>query len=266
MLTPRQQHCLDGIGITAWQTRPARDAVEAIEALSPPLVDAPNVVPKPSESPARRVPPPTAAPAVEAKAESPRPAAAPVELTLNDWEQTLQAIEDCQQCDLARTCTRKVPGKGFQQADVMIIGEAPGHDEDIQGQPFVGRAGQLLDKMLAAIELSTKSVYITNILKCRPPGNRDPHVDEIAACSQFLRAQIKLVAPKVILSVGRISAQNLLKQQSPLGRLRNQQHVLPDTDIPLLVTYHPAYLLRTPSEKAKSWEDLKALHRLLNTQ
>ncbi len=188
----------------------------------------------------------------------------PVELELNDWEQTLQAIEACTQCDLARTCTRKVPGKGFQQADVLIIGEAPGHDEDIQGKPFVGRAGQLLDKMLAAIGLSTESVYITNILKCRPPGNRDPQVDEIAACAQFLRAQIKLVAPKVILSVGRISAQNLLGQQSPLGRLRTQQHVLPGTDIPLLVTYHPAYLLRTPSEKAKSWEDLKALHRLLH--
>ena len=222
-------------------------------------------MPQPSAPQLRSsVAPPISAPAAEQSTQTPRPAVAPVELELNDWDQTLQAIEDCQQCDLARTCTRKVPGKGFQQAEVMIIGEAPGHDEDIQGLPFVGRAGRLLDKMLAAIGLSSDTVYITNILKCRPPGNRDPHVDEIAACSQFLRAQIRLVAPRVILSVGRISAQNLLKQQSPLGRLRNQQHVLPGTDIPLLVTYHPAYLLRTPSEKAKSWEDLKALHRLLN--
>ena len=254
MLTPRQQHCLDGIGITAWHHRPARDAAEAMAVADAVVAE---------HQPLNATPPAITTPIIEQKAEAPRPSAPPIELELNNWDQTLQAIEDCQNCDLARTCTRKVPGKGFQQADLMIIGEAPGHDEDIQGIPFVGRAGHLLDKMLAAIGLSTDNVYITNILKCRPPGNRDPHVDEIAACSQFLRAQIKLVAPKVVLSVGRISAQNLLRQQSPLGRLRTQQHILRGTDIPLLVTYHPAYLLRTPSEKAKSWEDLKALHRLL---
>jgi DNA polymerase len=156
-----------------------------------------------------------------------------------------------------------VPGKGHQQADVVIIGEAPGHDEDIQGLPFVGRAGQLLGRMLQAIDIDPQQVYITNILKCRPPQNRDPKTEEVAACSRFLQAQIKLIQPKVIFSVGRISAQNLLQVQTPVGKLRGQQHVLPHTDIPLLVSYHPAYLLRNPAEKSKVWQDLKALHQLL---
>jgi len=250
VLTPRQQHCLNAIGVSAWQLRPAPEAA---------------TLPGQAESVARA----ESALAVPVQSATAEPVAKPVtagvrSFELNDWTHTLQAIEVCENCDLARTCTRKVPGKGFQQADLMIIGEAPGHDEDIQGQPFVGRAGTLLDKMLAAIGLGEDSVYITNILKCRPPGNRDPHVDEIQACAPFLQAQIRLVQPKVILSVGRISAQNLLQQHSPLGKLRLQQHVLPGSEIPLLVTYHPAYLLRTPSEKARSWQDLKALHRLLH--
>lgn len=247
MLTPRQQHCLNAIGVSAWQRRPAPEAATLPgQTESIPLAEADPVQPEISKPVEKLV------------------AASVQSFELNDWTQTLQAIEACENCDLARTCTRKVPGKGFQQADLMIIGEAPGHDEDIQGQPFVGRAGKLLDKMLAAIGLGEDSVYITNILKCRPPGNRDPHADEIQACAPFLQAQIRLVQPKVILSVGRISAQNLLQQHSPLGKLRQQQHVLPGSDIPLLVTYHPAYLLRTPSEKARSWQDLKALHRLLH--
>lgn len=182
---------------------------------------------------------------------------------LSDWTSTLQAIESCRNCQLADGCTRKVPGKGFEQAELMIIGEAPGHEEDRQGKPFVGRAGQLLDRMLPAIDIDPDKVYITNILKCRPPNNRDPRPDEVIACSQFLRAQIELVQPRVIFSVGRVSAQNLLKNQTPVGQLRGQSFVLPDTDIPLRVTYHPAYLLRNPADKAKVWQDLKALRLLL---
>ncbi len=183
---------------------------------------------------------------------------------LEDWDQTLAAIEACHNCALGDSCTHKVPGKGHQQAELMIIGEAPGRDEDLQGKPFVGRAGQLLDKMLQAIQLDPQQVYITNILKCRPPNNRDPQPDEIQSCAAFLQAQIRLVQPRVILSVGRISAQNLLQDHRPLGQLRNSLHRLPDTDIPLLVTYHPAYLLRNPVQKAKVWQDLKALHRILH--
>lgn len=238
MLSPRQQHCLNGIGIQQWQKRPTAQSV-VVGQLSPvdtELETAPAITSKPAS--------------IET-------------FELDNWTQTLASINSCKNCELSASCKQKVPGKGFQQADLMIIGEAPGHDEDLQGIPFVGRAGQLLDKMLAAINLDLDSVYITNILKCRPPNNRDPKLDEVQACSPFLQAQIKLLQPKVILAVGRISAQNLLKEQSPLGQLRTAQHRLPETDIPLLVTYHPAYLLRNPVQKAKVWQDLKALHKIL---
>ena len=251
MLTARQQHCLHGIGITAWHKRSS--VSNETEELLPEAISQPAHVSQfveASAAPINEIP-------VSVK---------PQTFDLTDWPQTLQAIEACHNCELANSCTRKVPGKGSQQADLMIIGEAPGHDEDVQGIPFVGRAGQLLNKILQAIQLDPNSVYITNILKCRPPNNRDPHADEVQACSQFLEAQIKLIQPKVILSVGRISAQNLLKDHKPLGKLRGQKHVLPNTNLPLLVTYHPAYLLRNPAEKAKVWQDMKALHRLLNNE
>ena len=250
MLTTRQLHCLSGIGITAWQSRSSISAELSVEVEEPvaeqftkPQLEEVVAVPSTQQ---KQVP-------IE-----------PQTFELNDWPQLLEAIDGCQNCALAKSCTRKVPGKGLQQADLMIIGEAPGHDEDLQGIPFVGRAGQLLNKILQAIQLDPNQVYITNILKCRPPNNRDPHIDEVQACSQFLQAQIKLIQPKVILSVGRISAQNLLKDHSPLGQLRDKDHLLPGTDLPLLVTYHPAYLLRNPVQKAKVWHDMKALLRLLN--
>ncbi len=247
MLTARQQHCLNGIGISNWQLRSSIFASTEIEE---PVVSQLSK-PQSEEIIDEKIAQPEATPI---KAQN---------IDLSDWSPLFEAIENCQQCELSRSCTRKVPGKGLKQADLMIIGEAPGHDEDLQGIPFVGRAGQLLNKILQAIQLEPDHVYITNILKCRPPSNRDPHVDEIHACSQFLMAQIKLVQPKVILSVGRISAQNLLKDHSPVGRLRGKSYLLPDTDYPLLVTYHPAYLLRNPAEKAKVWQDMKALHKLL---
>jgi DNA polymerase len=185
-------------------------------------------------------------------------------LKLDDWPGIERAIEACHSCALAESCTRKVAGKGNREADLMIIGEARGHEEDLQGKPFVGRAGQLLDRMLEAIQIDPPEVYITNILKCRPPQNRDPRPEEVSACNAFLQAQIKQIKPRVILSVGRISAQNLLQDQSPVGHLRAASHTLPGSDIPLCVTYHPAYLLRNPAEKAKVWQDLKALRRKLD--
>ena len=251
MLTTKQQHCLNGIGITAWQIHTSVSAETEIEV---PVVE--EHIPQQPEQ---------ASPTPQ-KIDKPAVKITPQTFDLDDWPKMLQAIDACTNCALAQSCTRKVPGKGLQQADLMIIGEAPGHDEDLQGIPFVGRAGKLLNKILQAIQLDPNSVYITNILKCRPPNNRDPHADEVASCAQFLQAQIKLIQPKVILSVGRISAQNLLKEHSPLGRLRDKQHVLPGTDLPLLVTYHPAYLLRNPAEKAKVWHDMKALYRLLNNE
>ena len=136
----------------------------------------------------------------------------------------------------------------------MLIGEAPGAEEDRRGEPFVGRAGKLLDEMLRAIGEARDSVFIANILKCRPPNNRDPKPDEAAACRSYLERQIELVQPRIVLAVGRIAAQQLLDSDAPVGRLRGKVHRLGDT--PLIVTYHPAYLLRSPSQKRKSWDDL----------
>ena len=146
---------------------------------------------------------------------------------------------------------------GNQQADWLIVGEATGGDEDRQGEPFVGRAGQLLNEMLRAIGLKREQAYIANILKCRPPGNRDPKSEEAASCSPYLLRQIELIQPKVILALGRIAAQRLLQSSTSLGRLRGQIHHLETVQCPVIVTYHPAYLLRSPAEKRKAWQDLQ---------
>ena len=144
------------------------------------------------------------------------------------------------------------------------MGEAPGADEDRLGDPFVGRAGQLLNSMLRAIGLQREQVYIANILKCRPPKNRDPRPDEMANCEPYLIRQISLLQPKVIVAAGRIAAQTLLQSASPIGRLRGSRHMYAAANLPMVVTYHPAYLLRSPLQKAKSWEDLKILRKILN--
>ncbi len=175
-----------------------------------------------------------------------------------------QEVAACTACPLAETRTQTVFGVGAATARCLVIGEAPGAEEDRRGEPFVGRAGQLLNAMLAAIGLARESVYIANILKCRPPNNRDPQPAEVAACSGFLRRQIALVAPRVILAVGRIAAQNLLGVETPIGRMRGQDYVYAGTDIPVVVTYHPAYLLRSPGEKRKAWTDLQRAKRLLD--
>ncbi|MDZ7752297.1 MAG: uracil-DNA glycosylase [Gammaproteobacteria bacterium] len=178
-----------------------------------------------------------------------------------DWPELEARVRACRDCGLHRSRTQTVFGVGDRQARWMIVGEAPGADEDRQGEPFVGRAGRLLDAMLRAIGLTREEVYIANILKCRPPDNRDPRPDEVAHCEGHLRRQVGLVAPAVILAVGRVAAQNLLKTETPIGRLRGAVHRLPDTDIPVVVTYHPAYLLRSPAEKGKAWADLKLAWR-----
>ncbi len=187
----------------------------------------------------------------------------PFPANLDSWETVIDAIHACTACELSQYCTQKVPGVGDRDAGLLIVGEGPGHDEDIRGEPFVGRSGQLLDLMLAAIGISREQVYITNIVKCRPPGNRDPKQDEALQCRTCLDAQIELISPRVILSVGRVSAHNLLGSSEPVGKLIKQMHKFPGTDIPLKVTYHPAYLLRNPSAKSIAWQDLKLLQRML---
>lgn len=179
------------------------------------------------------------------------------------WEELAALVAGCRACGLCETRTQSVFGVGNRTAELMVIGEAPGAEEDRKGEPFVGRAGRLLDAMLHAIGLQRSQVFIANVLKCRPPGNRDPRPDETEACWPFLERQVELIAPRVILSVGRISAQSLLDSSQPVGRLRARVHQFGKRQIPLVVSYHPAYLLRSPEEKAKAWKDLQTVASLL---
>jgi DNA polymerase len=174
------------------------------------------------------------------------------------WSALESTVSACTQCSLHRTRKQTVFGVGDPNAQWMIIGEAPGADEDRQGEPFVGKAGQLLNEMLRAVGLSRERVYIANILKCRPPNNRNPHADEVVSCMDFLRRQVALVQPRLIIAAGRIAAQNLLNEDQPVGRLRGRVHSFGEqgNSIPVIVTYHPAYLLRSPGQKRKAWEDL----------
>ena len=175
-----------------------------------------------------------------------------------------ETVRACTRCELHASRTQTVFGTGDPAARLMIIGEAPGADEDARGEPFVGRAGQLLNAMLRAIGLARDEVYIANILKCRPPRNRDPRPEEVAACSGYLDRQVALVAPELILAVGRVAAQNLLGVSTPIGRLRGGAvHRHPASGTPVLVTYHPAYLLRSPLEKRRAWDDLAEVARRL---
>ena len=203
-----------------------------------------------------------------------------------DWRQLEAAVAGCRACALCATRTQTVFGVGARQADWMVIGEAPGETEDLRGEPFVGQAGKLLDAMLAAIGLSRQAedaiesiadsadstltcgqkdqetaskdqkqgVYIANLLKCRPPANRNPQPDEIAQCEPYLRRQVALVQPRIILAMGRFAVQALLNTDEPIGRLRGRAHHY--QGVPVIVTYHPAYLLRAPHDKAKAWADL----------
>jgi DNA polymerase len=171
-----------------------------------------------------------------------------------DWEPLRDCVAHCTACPLHRERTQTVFGVGSHTASWMLIGEAPGAEEDRRGEPFVGRAGKLLDEMLRAVGQARSSVYIANTVKCRPPGNRNPEADEAAACRAFLERQIELVNPDLILAVGKVAAQNLLASDAPVGRLRGRRHLFGTT--PLVVTYHPAYLLRSPSQKRLVWDDL----------
>jgi uracil-DNA glycosylase family 4 len=175
--------------------------------------------------------------------------------TDNYWDVLQAEVANCTKCALCATRTQTVFGSGNKQADWMLVGEAPGQHEDEQGQPFVGKAGLLLTEMLRAIGLSREEVFITNILKCRPPNNRDPSAGEVESCNDYLQRQQKLIQPKIILAVGRIAAQTLLKTDEPLARLRGKVHTYNDT--PVVVVYHPAYLLRSLLEKRKAWLDLQ---------
>ena len=179
-----------------------------------------------------------------------------------DWQQLKVAVPQCRACALCASRTNTVFGVGDEHADWLIVGEAPGAEEDARGEPFVGQAGRLLDNMLASIGLKrSANVYIANVLKCRPPGNRNPERNEVEQCSPYLQRQIELIRPKLIVAMGRFAVQTLLDTDASIGSLRGRVHKY--RGVPLVVTYHPAYLLRSLHEKAKAWEDLCFARRTL---
>ena len=199
---------------------------------------------------------PSAAPIVEEEGVPSTPSVArEARISKMDWPSLSQAVSSCTACPLHKTRTQAVFGVGDESADWLLVGEAPGAEEDQKGEPFVGQAGRLLDAMLASISLSrTANVYIANVLKCRPPANRNPEPAEVARCSPHLERQIDLIRPKLILAMGRFAVQTLLNTEASIASLRGTLHAY--RGVPLIVTYHPAYLLRTLPDKAKAWQDL----------
>ena len=197
------------------------------------------------------------------KQEVPEAQEAPQTKPATGWIELKQAVPACTACGLHKSRTRTVLGVGDEQADWMLIGEAPGAEEDRLGDPFVGQAGRLLDNMLAAIGLSRReNVYIANVLKCRPPGNRNPAPDEVEKCTPYLLRQIELIRPKLIVAMGRFAAQTLLDTDASISSLRGRLHQY--AGVPLIVTYHPAYLLRTLPDKAKAWADLVFARKIIS--
>ncbi|MBI2383875.1 MAG: uracil-DNA glycosylase [Gammaproteobacteria bacterium] len=203
-------------------------------------------------------------PAMKPKSVPAPAAAAPTFEVPRDWAGLRAMVKDCRRCRLCETRTQTVFGVGPENAPLMVVGEGPGADEDAQGEPFVGRAGKLLDEMLKALGRSRKTdTFIANVVKCRPPNNREPAPDEAESCRPYLEQQLRLVKPMLIVALGRVAAQRLLVTDTPLSKLRGALHHWGPEGTPLMVTYHPAYLLRNPGEKAKSWQDLKAIDRFL---
>ncbi len=236
-----------GFGTTAAPALPVAAPAAAVAS-------APRSRPAPVAPATAPAPAPVATPA-DTGGLSPRPAG----IESMDWPALQAAVAGCQACGLCRSRKNTVFGVGDVQADWMIVGEAPGENEDLQGEPFVGLAGQLLDNMLRAVGRSrtgqgAQGAYIANVLKCRPPANRNPQPQEVAQCEPYLARQVALVKPQIILAMGRFAVQSLLKTEEPIGRLRGRVHRY--EGVPVIVTYHPAYLLRTPADKAKAWADL----------
>lgn len=250
----RQQAMLAALGLGAQWGGPGAEADKPARAAEP--APAPIAPPAPTAA----VVTPVAAPVVPAVvAPVIQPLVAPA--SWQDLDALHAAVRDCRACGLCNGRRQAVPGVGHAQAQWMVVGEAPGEQEDLRGEPFVGPSGQLLDAMLAAVGRTRqpagpeRQVYIANSVKCRPPGNRNPSPEELQACAPFLKAQRSLVKPRVVLALGRFAVQSLLGSDAPIGRLRGQVHRL-DDGTPVVVSYHPAYLLRQPQEKAKAWEDV----------
>jgi DNA polymerase len=270
-LDARQRAMLAEMGVKVWAPKPTppADAIaQATETVSPaasPRTASTMVVP--ARAPLAAAPAPVRE-AVPRPAAAPAPVSLPVTAALGarpagidgmDWPALQSAVAACEACGLCRSRKNTVFGVGDTQADWMVVGEAPGENEDLQGEPFVGVAGQLLDNMLRAIGRSrsgsgAQATYIANVLKCRPPANRNPLPEEVNQCEPYLARQVALVQPKIILAMGRFAVQALLQSSEPIGKLRGQVHRY--QGVPVIVTYHPAYLLRNPEDKARAWDDL----------
>lgn len=264
---PRQRAMLAAMGLRVWTAPAVAEAATVVEATT-----------EATEAAVIEAPPPAAIKAIDAlrvpvrPGSEARPAAAPVSvvpvdrsaraaaIAEMDWTALRDSVAGCTACKLCEGRKNTVFGVGNERAQWMIVGEAPGQQEDLQGEPFVGQAGKLLDSMLRAIGLTrdeappSAQVFIANTLKCRPPGNRNPEPDELVQCEPYLNRQIELVKPRIIVAMGRFAVQSLLRSSEPIGRLRGQVHRY--QGVPLIVTYHPAYLLRNLPDKARAWEDL----------
>ncbi len=270
-LDERQRAMLAEMGIRLWWPQAAQTVPTAPpEAIAPaaparsagPRAESPRSA-RPPVAPARPATLVDAPPRLEPAPASPHTVTAPSGVEAMDWDTLQASVAQCRACGLCANRKNTVFGVGDRQARWMVIGEAPGENEDQQGEPFVGQAGRLLDNMLAAIGLSRQAedrpdglggVYIANTLKCRPPGNRNPEPPELLACAPYLMRQVALVQPALILAMGRFAVQSLLQTAEPIGKLRGRLHRY--QGVPVVVTYHPAYLLRNPVDKAKAWADL----------
>ncbi len=258
-LDPRQRAMLAEMGVRVWAPRP-RPAASAeapgVPVASSVAVAAPPATVRPA-APAARPPNPPSPPMAAAPVVV-QPASADGVQHM-DWSTLQDTVATCVACGLCRSRKNTVFGVGDPQADWMIVGEAPGENEDLSGEPFVGAAGQLLDNMLLAVGRSrtgqgAQGAYIANVIKCRPPANRNPQPEEVARCEPYLARQVALLKPRVIVAMGRFAVQSLLKSTEPIGRLRGRVHHY--EGVPVIVSYHPAYLLRTPTDKGKAWADL----------
>ncbi|MEA3121688.1 MAG: uracil-DNA glycosylase [Paraburkholderia sp.] len=254
---PLDEVALETLGLAPmWLRRGTQAAASAVATQTPRSGDVVDVVDVVALEEARPTSDAPGAWASEALPSSPDRAAA---VTTLDWDALEARVATCELCRLCEKRTNTVFGVGDREADWMLIGEAPGENEDKQGEPFVGQAGKLLDSMLRALELERgRNVYIANVVKCRPPGNRNPEPDEVGRCEPYLQRQVALVKPKLIVALGRVAAQNLLKSDASISSLRGRVHRY--ENVPVVVTYHPAYLLRSLPDKAKAWADLCLAH------
>lgn len=270
MLTELQHFCIDAMGLSHGITPPTKPLARTLKSStqkSTSSAPAPNAELKPFNKITPNISEQLKETTEKTKQEKqPQTSGiAPKQIPIENWEQLETAISTCHYCsDLVNSRSQAVFGQGNKQAQLMIIGEPPHQNEDIQNAPFVEQSGELLEHMLKAINIQRNDTFTTNVIKCLTPNNRSPHVDEAKACQSFLNAQIKLLQPTLILALGRVAAHYLLNVKTPVNQLRGTIHQHEESQTPIIVSYHPDYLLRNPKHKQHSWNDLKLVHQQLN--